>query len=182
MSILALYCQYQDNRQLTLYDNVLAIPPVIRRITEERRIANRRVRLICLPVRPALSKVDRVPEHIRTNSLVREREVRAARLERATIIVCVREDHDVVRLALAKQQAANRASCDDATVRRERIREDDNAVGDTSERRILAQSARTRVGDSGLVRVRKRTALHIGNGRVLSDSCLGSKHWKAGRW
>ena len=42
-------------------------------------------------------KFDQIPEHIHTNSLMREREVGDARLERAAIAVCIREDNDVVR-------------------------------------------------------------------------------------
>ena len=77
--------------------------PEVRLVLEQARVERRR-RLDWLPVCPVLPEVGRVPELVRAIRLVCERVRPVGDAQRGGVVVRVREDHHVLRRALAQQE------------------------------------------------------------------------------
>ena len=80
----------ERGRQLTAHDDVVTLP-------EELLVLE-------LPLGPVLPEVDTVPQLLRSEHAVSEDEIVTALDERGLVVVGVWEDHDIVLLALSKEE------------------------------------------------------------------------------
>ena len=90
---------------LTLDDDMTTLPDMI--LLYELTGINVRGGFICLPVCPVGAVIPSVPEHICSNSLVRKGELATRLSESGSIVVVIREDHDVVGFTLSQQEMVN---------------------------------------------------------------------------
>lgn len=88
---------------LTLHYDVITIPEIFGRL-EDRGFYSSDIFPVS-PLRPVLSKVPRISEHISAESLMLKSILTIGKLERVVfVIIILREDHDIVSSALAQQK------------------------------------------------------------------------------
>ena len=78
--------------RLTLHHDMLAVPEV----TIELGWVDRRLVLPVAPLRPILAEVGRIAEHVGTKCVMGEGVLAVAEPEHTVVIVCRRENHDVL--------------------------------------------------------------------------------------
>ena len=74
----------------------------------ERRQGDGGVILPSPPRRPVHSEVETVPQHLGSERFVIEDEIVTALGERTCVVVGIREDHDIICLALSKEEVVDR--------------------------------------------------------------------------
>jgi len=92
----------QKDRELTVHDDVVSFPEEL--LVLERRLRDGRGVFPIRPIRPVLSEVDAVPQLLGSERAMGEHEIVAALCERGSVVVRVREHHDIVLLALSKEK------------------------------------------------------------------------------
>ena len=88
--------------QLTVHDDVVSLP-------EERLVLEQRLRdgsgvFPILPLGPGLSEVDAVPQLFGSKRVVGKDEIITGIGNGGRVVVGIREDHDIVRLALPDEE------------------------------------------------------------------------------
>ena len=91
--------------QLTVHEDMVPLPEVL--LILELRQGDGGVILPSPPRRPVLSEVETVPQHLGSRRFVIEDEIVTALGERTCVVVGIREDHDVICLALPKEKVVD---------------------------------------------------------------------------
>ena len=91
--------------QLTVHEDMVPLPEVL--LILELRQGDGGVILPSPPRRPVLSEIETVPQHFSSKHFVIEDKIVTALGERTCVVVGIREDHDVICLALSKEKVVN---------------------------------------------------------------------------
>jgi len=92
----------EEKTQLTVHDDMVPFPEEL--LVLELRLGNGGSIFPILPFGPVLSEVDAVPQLLGSKCTVSKDEIITTFGERGRVVVRIWEDHDVVLLALSKEE------------------------------------------------------------------------------
>ena len=100
-----IYSASKHKNQLTVHEDMVPLPEVL--LILEHRQGDGGVILPSPPRRPVHSEVKTVPQHLGSECFVIEDKIVTALGEHTCVMVGIQEDHDIICLALLKEEVVN---------------------------------------------------------------------------